>query len=221
MLHTCWSAKGGSGATVVAALLALGLAHDGTEVLLVDAAGDLPASLGIASAAGPGVAEWLAAPEAPADALGRLEVAVTAGVTLVPRGSGPLPVGDRLELLLALLAADGRPVVVDAGRVPVPTEGVGRSSAAMLAAGAERSLLVVRPCYLALQRAVATGVRPTGVVVVDEDGRSLDERDVTEVLGVPVVAVVPVEPSIARAVDAGLLAVRPPRRARRALRAIT
>lgn len=218
MLYTCWAAKGGSGTTVVAALLALALAHDRTDVLLIDAGGDLPATLGMAPVAGPGLAEWLAAGDAPADALGRLEVPVAAGLTLVPRGSGPVCGGERLQLLEALLRADGRSVVIDAGRVPASAEGIAASAASSLAAAADRSLLVIRPCYLALQRALAVDVRPTGVVVVDEDGRSLDEGDVEQVLGVAVVAVVPVEPSLARSVDAGLLATRAPRRARRALR---
>ena len=88
-----------------------------------------------------------------------------------------------------------------------PTTGAGLA----LAAGAEISLLVLRPCYLALRRALAAPVRPSGVVLVTEHGRSLGRRDVEDVLGVPVRAEVPVEEAVARAVDAGLLARRLPR----------
>jgi hypothetical protein len=80
------------------------------------------------------------------------------------------------------------------------------------------SLLVLRPCYLALRRAVAAPFRPSGVVLVREPGRALTRRDVEAVLGVPVRAEVDVDPAIARAVDAGLLTARLPRGLERALR---
>jgi hypothetical protein len=73
------------------------------------------------------------------------------------------------------------------------------------------SLLVLRPCYLALRRALAAPVRPSAVVVVEEPHRALDPTDIEDVLGVPVRAVVPWDPSISRCVDAGLLAARMPR----------
>jgi hypothetical protein len=73
------------------------------------------------------------------------------------------------------------------------------------------SLLVIRPCYLALRRAAVAPVRPTGIVLVTELSRALSRKDVESVLGVPVVAEVPSDPSIARAVDAGLLAGRFPK----------
>ena len=71
-------------------------------------------------------------------------------------------------------------------------------------------LVVLRPCYLALRRALASSAKPTGVVVVEEPHRSLDATDIEDVLGVPVRAVVPWDPAIARCVDAGLLGVRLP-----------
>jgi hypothetical protein len=53
---------------------------------------------------------------------------------------------------------------------------------------------------------------------VREPGRALTRRDVEEVLGVPVRAEVDVDPAVARAVDAGLLASRLPRALERGLR---
>ena len=62
MVVSCWSAKGGSGTTVVAVSLALVLAaRGGSGVLLVDLAGDAPAVLGLADPGGPGLAAWAAA----------------------------------------------------------------------------------------------------------------------------------------------------------------
>ena len=58
-MFVCWSAKGGSGTTVVSAALALVLSQS-RPALLVDLAGDLPATLGIAEPTGPRVLDWLA-----------------------------------------------------------------------------------------------------------------------------------------------------------------
>ncbi|MCD9624624.1 hypothetical protein [Rhabdothermincola salaria] len=221
MLVTCWAAKGGSGTTTVAAAVADVLARraDG-EVVMVDAAGDLPAALGVADLDGPGVAEWLAAgPAVPADALARLEIAVRRGVRLVPRGRGALTNPWRAEVLAELLAADARPVVVDAGTLPgAGSEGAAADVARVLAGSATVSLLVTRPCYLALRRAASMPLRPSGVVLVDEPGRSLGVHDVEAILDVPVLANVPVDPAFARAVDSGSLGTRVPTRLSRALR---
>jgi MinD-like ATPase involved in chromosome partitioning or flagellar assembly len=211
MLIACWSPKGGSGTTVVAASLALLLARrDPLGALLVDVAGDAPAALGLAEPDGPGVAGWLAAgATVPADALARLEVPGAAGLAMLPRGRGSLR-EDRADVLASLLQADARPVVADCGQA---TDGV----ALALAGGATRSILVTRPCFLALRRALACPLRPSEVVLLCEPGRSLSRVDVEDCLGVPVVAEVAVDPAVARAVDAGLLAARLPRRLAREL----
>lgn len=205
MLIACWSSKGGAGTTVVAASLAVLLArrHAG-GALLVDLAGDGPAALGLPEPEGPGLAGWLAAGEdVPPDALARLEEDAGCDLRVLPRGTGPLPEA-RAEVLAGLLAADHRPVVIDCGTDP-------RGAALVLAAGATRSVLVTRACFLALRRALTVPLHPSEVVLLAEPGRSLTGRDVADCLGVPVVAEVPVDPQIARAVDAGLLATRLPR----------
>jgi hypothetical protein len=86
-----------------------------------------------------------------------------------------------------------------------------------VAAAATRSLLVVRPWFLALRRAIAAPVRPSAVVLVVEEHRTLGPQDVEDVLGVPVLCVA-WDPAVARAVDAGLLASRLPKVLERALR---
>lgn len=214
MFVSCWSAKGGAGTTVVAAALGLVLAErSAAGVLLVDLAGDLPAVLGVPEPDGPGVATWAAAgSRVPADALARIELAVRPGLSVLPRGEGGCIDDERAALLAGLLDADDRTVVVDCGTLAAG------ASTAVLAAAATTSLLVTRPCYLALRRAVRLPVRPTGVVLVDEPGRALDRADVEAVVGVPVTATVACDPSVARAVDAGLLATRLPRGLQRALR---
>jgi hypothetical protein len=211
---SCWAAKGGSGTTVVAASLSLVLARRAEQgSLAVDLAGDLPSVFGLNEGSSePGVAEWLAATaDIGVPALARLERSAGERVSLLSRGEGPLDAGTRADVLAGALAADGRSVVVDCGTAPA-------GAALTLAASATVSLLVIRPCYLALRRAIAAPLRPSGVVVVREPGRSLGERDVESVLGVPVRATIDLDPAVARAVDAGLLATRLPRGLERSLR---
>ena len=215
MLVTCWSSKGGAGTSVVVAALArLAAAQDGGRgALIADLAGDAPAVLGLPEPSGPGLVGWLGAgAEVPVDALGRLEVPVAPGLALLPRGEGPLD-GRRAAVLAALLAADPRTVVVDCGTVP-------SGAARVVAASAERSVLVTRACFLSLRRALAGSLRPTEVVLIAEPGRSLTRHDVATALGAPVVAVVEIDPAVARAVDAGLLASRLPRGLARELRGV-
>jgi hypothetical protein len=107
------------------------------------------------------------------------------------------------------LGAHAGTVVVDAGTGPPPI--------ALLDA-ADRSLLVTRACYLALRRAVTLEVRPSGVVLVEEPGRALRPRDVEAAIDAPVAATIALDPAVARAVDAGLLAARLPRLIQRELR---
>lgn len=205
MLIACWSSKGGSGTTVVAASLALLLARRSPEgALLVDLAGDAPAALGLPEPASPGLAGWLeAGPEVPPDALGRLETVVAPGLALLSRGTGELW-ANRADALTALLASDARPVVVDCGADPA-------GAALTVAAGATRSVLVTRACFLSLRRALSAPLRPSEVVLLTEPGRSLTRLDVEDCIGAPVIAEVAVDPVVARAVDAGLLAARLPR----------
>jgi hypothetical protein len=141
-MYLCWSVKGGSGTTVVAASLALVLSHR-RPALLVDLAGDAPAALGMAEPAGPGVADWLASPTADVAALHRLAVPATDTLHLLPCGSEVPGAGGRWGQLAGALAATDAAVVVDAG--------TGTPDAAMAAAATHR-LLVIRPCYLGLRR---------------------------------------------------------------------
>jgi MinD-like ATPase involved in chromosome partitioning or flagellar assembly len=216
MVIACWSVKGGSGTTVVATALALRLARAGPGVVLADLAGDVPAVLGRPESDGPGLLDWLAAgADVAADSLERLTSEVAPGLALAATGGAGIDradvtAADGERLCAALAALPHRVSVVDCGsHADALTLG--------LAATATRSLLVVRPCFLALRRAVVTSVRPSAVVLVVEEQRTLGPRDVEDVLGVPVLAV-PWDATVARAVDAGLLAARLPRLLDRALR---
>lgn len=213
MTLALWSVKGGSGVTVVAAAMAalLGRRGDG-DAVLVDLGGDVPAVLGAPEPDGPGLSEWLAADDVvgPA-AIDRLIRPVADGVELVWRGRRPLGGRARAEILAAHLAEFERPVVVDLGSLaPPPASDPADQVRRMLLDGSDRSWLVTRPCFLSLRRALGVGRRPDGVVLVAEDGRALGRTDVEDVLGVPVIATVPVDAAVARAVDAGLLAARLP-----------
>ena len=120
---------------------------------------------------------------------------------LLPSGA-PRPAGPRWSQLADAFRTFGTELVIDAG-TGVPPE--------PLVELATHTYLVIRPCYLAVRRAVRDAVVPTGVILVGEPGRALSARDVERTLGAPVVAEVPFDPAIARAVDSGLLAARLPR----------
>lgn len=206
MLISCWSVKGGAGTSVVAASLAFELAARFGTALLVDLDGEQPTLLGLAE------------PDTDADIgppvpLVDRAVAVGGGLSLLP--THKLETEPDADSLLVRLASVAGPVVVDCGCLggrPAP-----HPIAEALAASATQSLLVIRPCYLALRRAVKAPLHPSGVIVVREPGRSLSDRDIADVLGAPVLATVPVSADVARVVDAGLLATRRPWPLRRAL----
>jgi cellulose biosynthesis protein BcsQ len=238
MIVSCWSVKGGSGTTVVAAGLALVAARaGGRRSLLVDLAGDAPAALGLDDAAGRGAVEWLdavhtvAAPggaswtSLPMDGpdvsrtagdLAEFETRVDDAVSVLARGASTTSeIPEPAAVLFARrLAGDGRFVVVDAGTLPASEAS---PVAERLVADADRSLLVVRSCYLALRHVTRCARRIDGVVLIEEPGRSLGADDVAAVAGAPVVARVRCEPQVARVVDAGLLCSRMPRAVERAM----
>ncbi len=211
MLLALWSPKGGSGTSVVAASLAL-VAADRGGARLADLVGDQPAILGL-SPARPlsegvdGLSGWLAAgPLAPTGWLDALAVPLAPGLTLLPQGALPMEAAAaEAGAALAVALRDGAPTILDTGS---------GSAAAPRAAVevADRALVVVRPCYLALRRAVDDPRLSwsAGAIVVDEPGRVLDGDDVAAVLCVPVVGRFPVRAEIAPGVDAGVLRDRLP-----------
>jgi hypothetical protein len=73
-----------------------------------------------------------------------------------------------------------------------------------------RAFCVLRPCYLHLNHYLASPIRPEGIVLINEPGRSLGRRDVEDVCGVPVVTEINIDLAVARAIDAGILAARLP-----------
>lgn len=209
MVTICWAAKGGSGTSVVAAGLALSRPEPS---LLVDLRGDLPAILGLADPERPGVADWLAT-DMPGDNLADLLVELAVDRWLLPFGGRrhdgapdtPTFTPDRWRALgdwLSAWAADAATVVIDAGTGTPPAD---------LVAAADRALLVMRPCYLALRSAARDPTRATGVILVDEPGHTYRRRDVESAVGVRVEATVGFDPAVAQAVDAGLLLSRLPR----------
>lgn len=207
MLTVCYSPKGGQGCTTVTAALAL--AQRGSR--LIDTTGDLPAVLGLPEPSGPGICDLLA-DDQPLEVAAIERLATPSPTPLVSAGSTPAAAvpADRWVELAATLIADRGAWFLDAGTNP---------AAGSLAA--DRRLLVVRNCYLALRRAVAHPVRPDGVVLVTEPGRALTATDVEAVLTAPVVAEIAIDPAVARTIDAGLLAARLPRTLARSLAPLT
>ena len=188
MLTACWSVKGGSGTTVVSAALGLVMArarHD--HATLLDLAGEVPAALGLPDPSGPGLTEWLATEARAPASFARLIAPAAGGLGVVPRGAPLSPDEDDSSALFAAMADVGGAWVVDAG---VPAGLLARE----VVTSADTSLLVLRPCYLALRRALATDLPAHGVVLVHEPGRVLTAKDIEDVLGLPVRADIEVDP---------------------------
>ena len=215
MVTLCWAAKGGSGTTVVTASMALASPR---PALLVDLDGELPAVLGLPEPVRPGVADWLAT-DTSASHLADLLLDIGPTTWLLPWRSDArlytVPSPDRWAEFGAWLHAwageHGGDVTIDGGTGSPP---------APLIEHVDHALLVTRPCYLSLRRAVRGATRPTGVILVDEPGRALRRHEVEHALGARVEAVVAIDPAIARAVDAGLLTTRLPRSLVRDLRRV-
>jgi hypothetical protein len=194
----CWSAKGGSGTTVVATALSL-MRSNTRSTTIADLCGDVPAVLGLPEPAGPGLTDWLTSADADDDALERLAVEVTPMLRLLPRGTAAMPASPRWGDLVGALDDFDDELVVDAGSGEPPHE---------LMCASEQSLLVIRPCYLAMRRFADLRARPTGIVVISEPGRNLRGADLARSIGAPVVANVPFDPAVFNAVNAGLLSGR-------------
>ncbi|MCY4257548.1 MAG: hypothetical protein OXE04_04580 [bacterium] len=244
MLLTCWSTKGGAGTTVVSALLSLQTARDSTRpTLLVDLCGDLPAAFGNPEPES-GLADWLNG-DLNSSSLQRTLQELTDNLSLLPRGSGQLN-PRRTDALLEWLSSGAPPtsgappnksvaseplVVVDAGTWLANSYNKPQAASdnpqqqhdlpTQLICGANKSILVTRACYLSLRKAVKLPFRPTGVVLVAEAGRALTRLDCERAIGAPVIATVAIDPDIARAVDAGMLRTRVPKKAMRALSELT
>jgi len=146
------------------------------------------------------------------------EPAITAallGVTLPLTDDDVVEVAPNLDLATAaggsVTPSGYNMIVIDAGRIPTgPFDRAQGDWTALDAAGLVDHYAVLRgPCYVGLATLTAgCGGWFDGAILVLEDGRALTDRDVTDVLGVPVVATVPVHEAIARATDAGLLLAR-------------
>ena len=209
MLISVWSPKGGSGTSIVAAVIAAAVAKSHPDVRLVDLLGDQPAVCGVRLNARIGACELLASESELHDgAVDALTVDIHEAFRLVPAGRAQLAgvtaargaaVARALRYALPLY-------VVDAGCAATP-------AVASLVRASDVALMVMRPCFLALQHAslrVDLVERSTGIVCISEPGRALGARDLVSVLGRPVLCEFDVDPDVARSVDAGMLLRRTP-----------
>ena len=222
MLTLCRASKGGAGATTVTALSALAHAE---RSLLVDLEGELGPALGIAPSDRPGVLGWLSS-SAPLEHLDDLLLDVDDTTALLPargrRPDDPAAPEPSIARWMQLASWCRSWAVRAAGTVFIDAGVVGASTPPDAFAGAcDRRWLVTRRCYLGLRRVGSYTLDHTGVVVIDEPGRSLSSADVAAAVGAPVEVVIPWDHAIARAVDAGICSSRPRRSTMRALQRAT
>lgn len=193
------SSKGGNCTTVTATAFSLIAASRGLPTVLIDLCGDVPSVIGTPEPPSAGINDWLAEDSIlDAEALVKLGTPVSPGLVVVHRGARFVQGQPRWSDLAAAITTLPMNIIVDAGIGYLPDE--------LRNAGAEVTM-VVKQCYLSLRRATQLS-RPTNVVVIREEGRALTVKDVGHVIGSPIVAEIPYEASISRAVDAGLLMSR-------------
>ena len=202
MFTICWSCKGGSGTSVVAAALAAVSALT-TPTILVDLAGDQPALLGLTTPE-QGISEWMS--NKMQLEFGDLLMKCGRNLSVAARGGELLPdhnSGDwnYLSRALSQIHDQAINIVVDAGISSVSKT---------LWEVADTNYLIIRPCYLALRKAVEQNRSTTGVILITGGDRVLTRRDVQSVLKTEVVAEIALDPEIARRVDSGLLHSRIP-----------
>lgn len=199
-----WSAKGGSGTTVVTALSGLLAAKSGRQTVIASMNSDLATVLSVEMNSGPGLTDWFGSdPEVRADALKSFLLPVVHNLSLIHVGNSHQEVTYRRGL-----GELSTSLIVDAGTLN------DFSPMQELAEEAFCSIAVVRPCFVAVKRMSQSKVRRDGIVLIQEPKRVLDHRDIEDILGVPVLAKLPLDPSIARSVDAGRLTSRIPSMAR-------
>ena len=214
MLTMLWAAKGGTGTTFVSCALALAHRH---TTLIVDLDGDVPDALGLPPNDRPGAHDWLRS-DAPPEHLPDLLVSATDDLVVMPAHASdtersteaiaPQRWAALADWCSEWHARGERSVVVDAGPGSPPES---------LVDVADRALLVTRRCYLALSAAHRFTGNATGIVLIDEDGRTLPSRGVTDAVGAPIAATVRYDRAAYQALDAGLLHTPLPRAVRRHL----
>lgn len=193
------SSKGGNCTTVTAAALAVVSAQRGVNTLLIDLCGDVPAVLGVTEPTSPGVNDWLGETRSSdPESLVMSGTPVTGGLVVVHRGARFVEGQPRWDDLASAIISLPHTVIIDAGTGYFPDQ---------LRAAVDDVVLVTKPCYLSLRRATQIP-SPTKLFVINEEGRALSATDVAHVVGLPVAATIPHNPTISRAVDAGLLLER-------------
>ena len=212
MFWSFCSPKGGVGTSVVAASVAAVSAAT-RPTLVVDFGGDMAQILGVDTLGRQGINDWLAASsDVGAESLDNLHIEVSSNLALLPCGSAPspnIPV-ERVVHMVRSLHSGGRDVIADVGTLASPSD-----PRAIACVSGDRTTCVIRACYLTLRRFSNLPVTIDDIVEIEEPGRALRTIDIEAVARMPVSARIPLDPAIARAVDAGLLNRRLPRNLRR------
>ena len=191
-----YAMKGGSGTTVTAALTALRAPGD---TLIVDLGGDMADVLGTRPPTWT-LDDFLLDPSV--GDLDDIVININPTTRLLP-SARPIQPGSgsptQRRVLTDWLDRQPGTIVIDAGTGVPPNDMIER---------ADQTLAVTRPCYLSLVRAARTGFVPDGIIVVRDHRRALGPSDIERSLNAPIIAIIDLDPDIARIVDAGLLVAR-------------
>jgi secretion/DNA translocation related CpaE-like protein len=209
-------ARGGAGASILAAALARVAVRDGLGAYLVDldpAGCGLNVVLGVDGLRGNGWDDLAAAVGRIPPRTLRQGLPEVAGVRILTwTGARALPPGPGVPgSVVESAARDADLVVVDLARWMCATPGEAASTALEVLTRADQVLLVtpadVRSA-LAARRLLGAGVlvgMPVGLVVRGPAPGALQADDIAEALGLPLVATMPAEPRVDRALEEGQL----------------
>lgn len=216
MLISVWSPKGGVGTSTIAVALAATVTECHRDVRLIDLGGDAPAIVGVRVPDHLGIGDLLrAAPATPTTALDAISVDIGerfsyVGPGRVDRAAGCEPPAAEAGLSVSQFV---NAVRSHAAICVVDCQTVGTALERALVANSDLALIVVQPCFVLLQRTTqlqSLVAASSGVVYLEDQGRSLTAADVGGILGRPLLAKIQRSHEVARTIDAGVLLRRRP-----------
>lgn len=220
MLVSIFSPKGGSGTSTNACLLAKSFSRHmpSMPIVLIDAFnGDLDSIVGIDPESEYGFAQWLESANPNIHNLEKISNSVFENLTFVSNSSvkhdrfssqtnSVEDKAERYEKITSALSDDASVCIVDLGtRVD--------ALSSVIVAASDLVVMAIKSCYVSLNRATAHPYREyaDACIFIEEQGRSINSKQVSEVLKINCIIELDARRDFARAIDAGVLLFRTPK----------
>lgn len=220
MLVSIFSPKGGSGCSTSTCLIAKSLASHmpNIEVFLIDGHnGDLDSIVGIETESEYGFVQWLESANPTVTNLDRISNSVFENLSFVKFSSVKRDAYsniieiesadvEKFEKITTALSGEENICVVDLG---TRVDAISNS----IVAASDLVIMVMKGCYVGLNRATAHPYSQyvDAAIVIEEQGRSIGSRQISEVLKINCIIEIDARRDFARAIDAGVLIFRTPK----------